>query len=79
MSLHDDTLRSRCCCRQPADDLAAVTASIRQIVKDIIGSDADAQQPLMDAGLDSLGAPDSRMQDSALCCTPSAQALGHIQ
>ena len=35
--------------------MVAVTASIRQIVHDIIGADADPQQPLMDAGLDSLG------------------------
>ena len=54
-------------CRQPADNLVAVTASIRQIVNNIIGGDADAQQPLMDAGLDSLGASRSRSQDHLLC------------
>ena len=57
-------------------DVVAVTASIRQIVKDIIGGDADAQQPLMDAGLDSLGAPDP---SRPLLCTRNIRRLNRLR
>ena len=62
--------------REAPDNLAAVTASVLQIVKDVVGTDVDAQQPLMDAGLDSLGVQRPK-DDAPSALVPSSSITRH--
>ena len=41
--------------RSSADLLASATAGVLRLVRNVLGADVNPQEPLMEAGLDSLG------------------------
>jgi hypothetical protein len=49
--------------RQPQQDVAEVQSAVAEVVASVLGTAVDPMQPLMEAGLDSIGVPPSCYAD----------------